>query len=136
MSNIVRGKKIQIDKMDQKQSPDTVSSASNDPEPQASGSADPKPEESSQEVYWLAQYFTTGRHNVGLVVMGVKYPQHWSKEKAERAAKEVQAGDRYAVSDLPLIIKKESHVINLLPSLFTLLLLLLFQMAAFKYLYF
>lgn len=107
--------------MDQKQSPDTASIGSTDPEPQASGSADPKPEQSSQDVYWLAQYFTSGKHNVGIAVMGVKYPQHWPKEKAEKAAKEVQAGDRYALRDLPITIKQESNVIKLLPCLFTLL---------------
>ena len=54
--------------------------------------------------YWLAQYFTRANDVVG--VMGLKYPRHWPKEKAEETAKEVQAGDKYAVRNLPVVVRE------------------------------
>lgn len=131
----MRVEKFFCDKMDKKQSPEHEDSSEeahlgpleaiieeevhpNEPEPKASGSAGPQAE---QSWYWLAQYFTQGKQNVGLSVMGLKYPQHWPKEKAETAGKEVQDGDKHAVPGWPLIIKQESDVIKLLPRIFTLL---------------
>lgn len=82
-----------------------------DPEP---GPSDvPTPEQSSSDGYWLAQYFTKPKQNLGISVMGLKYPLHWPKEKAEKAAREVMAGDKFAY-DIPLSIKKESDLITLL----------------------
>ena len=84
-----------------------------DPEPQPSASGVPTPEQSSSHGYWLAQYFTKPKQNLGISVMGLKYPLHWPKEKAENAAREVMAGDKFAY-DIPLSIKKESDLITLL----------------------
>lgn len=118
------------DKMEQKQSTEEVTlgplqavleeeGGSSDPEPEASVSGGHAHEETSHEGYWLAHYYTRTRHNIGMNVMAVKYPLHWPKDKAERAAKSVQAGDKYAMPDLPVVIKQESEVIKLLTNLIT-----------------
>ena len=82
-----------------------------DSEPEASGSAsqDPKPEES----YWLAHYYTRPRSNVGVTIMAIKYPLYWPKERVEQAAREVQAGDKFAVEDAAVVVRQESAVIKL-----------------------
>ena len=84
-----------------------------DPEPEPSASDVPTPGQSSSDGYWLAQYFTKPKQNLGISVMGLKYPLHWPKEKAENAAKEVMAGDKFAY-DLPLSVKKERDLIKLI----------------------
>lgn len=55
--------------------------------------------------YWLAHYFTRGRYG-GMVVMAVKFPPHWPKERAEKAAQDVQKGDKYAIKEFPVVVKK------------------------------
>ena len=55
--------------------------------------------------YWLAHYFTRGRYG-GMVVMAVKFPPHWPKERAEKAAQDVQRGDKYAIKEFPVVVKK------------------------------
>ena len=80
--------------------------ATADDEPQASSSQEPL--QQPQNVYWLAQYFTEEKDN-GIWLMALKYPADWPKEKVEKSAKDVRAGDKYAAKDIPLVIKKVSN---------------------------
>ena len=72
---------------------------------------EPQPSRSRQEsepgpvTYWLAQYFTRVDGG-GLCVTGLRYSHRWPKEKVEKTAKEVQAGDKFAVRDLPVVVKQ------------------------------
>ena len=74
-----------------------------DEQPDPSTSHD---EPQQRSTYWLAQYFTKARYDHGLSVMAVKYPSHWGREKVEKAARDVQKGDKFAVKDLPLTVKQ------------------------------
>ena len=84
-----------------------------DEQPDPSTSQDEPQQRSS---YWLAQYFTKARYDLGLSVMAVKYPSHWPREKVEKAARDVQKGDKFAVKDLPLTVKQVTALSEPVPS--------------------
>lgn len=94
---------------------ESAGSEGSDEQPQPSSSHD----EPANNTYWLAQYFTRASSDVGLTVMAVKYPSHWMKDKAEKAAKEVQKGDKYAVKNLPVTVKQVTATRQPPPSLNT-----------------
>ena len=89
---------------EKEEGPGPLSSVS-DEQPHPSTSQD-EPQQPTQNTYWLAQYFTRGRYDQGMTVMAVKYPLHWPREKVDKAAQDVRNGDKFAMKDLPLVIKQ------------------------------